>query len=258
MSRDCRRLRLAGVCVALCWATGPLLAADAPSSAASPSSEAPAATPAVLDHYLQGLKSLRMSFTQTVIDAQGRSVDKSTGELLVLRPGRFRWEVHPQGSSAGQLLIADGHNVWFYDRDLQQVTVKPMDAALSATPAMLLSGGVDLQRNFTLSSAGRREGLDWVKVQPRGSDADFRDALLGFAGNELERMILHDKLGQTATLSFTRSQRNAPVSVADVSFSPPAGVDVIGTPAGGTPNGSPPPPMQTGASNANPTATPAK
>jgi len=43
-------------------------------------------------------------------------------------------------------------------------------------------------------------------------------------------MILKDKLGQTATLTFTRSQRNLPVDPAQVSFTPPAGADVIGKP----------------------------
>jgi len=187
-------------------------------------------TPDVLDRYLEGLHSLRMSFTQSVTDAQGRTTDRATGELLVLRPGRFRWDIHPQGSQGGQLLVSDGRNLWFYDRELDQVTVKPADAALSATPAMLLSGGADVRRNFEVSPAGHRDGLDWVRVQPRGSEADFREAQLGFAGNELTHMILKDKLGQTVTLTFEHAQRNAPVSPDEVSFTPPPGVDVIGKP----------------------------
>ena len=43
-------------------------------------------------------------------------------------------------------------------------------------------------------------------------------------------MILEDKLGQTATIIFQKIARNAPVAPAEVSFTPPAGVDVIGTP----------------------------
>jgi hypothetical protein len=43
-------------------------------------------------------------------------------------------------------------------------------------------------------------------------------------------MVLKDKLGETATLAFERSERNAPVAASDVSFTPPAGADVIGTP----------------------------
>jgi outer membrane lipoprotein carrier protein len=198
-----------------------------------------------LDTWLTGLKSLRAQFTQSIKDSQGHQTDQTRGELLVLRPGRFRWESHddpggasgsapaPSGSAAadsGQVLIADGRNVWFYDRDLQQVTVKPVDAALTATPLMLLSGGAEVRKAFDISDAGSKDGLAWLRVKPRGSDADFRQAVLGFAGGELKQMLLEDKLGQLATLVFIRSERNAPVSVADVSFTPPKGVDVIGTP----------------------------
>lgn len=189
-----------------------------------------------LDSWLAGLKSLRAQFTQTITDAQGHQTDQTSGELLVLRPGRFRWDSHDIAAAAsapadsGQVLIADGRNVWFYDRDLQQVTVKPVDAALSATPLMLLSGGAAVRSAFEISDAGMKEGLTWVRVRPRAADADFRQAVLGFTGNELKQMILEDKLGQNATLVFSRSERNAPVALAEVTFTAPKGVDVIGKP----------------------------
>ena len=57
-------------------------------------------------------------------------------------------------------------------------------------------------------------------------------ACVGFAASALLRPTpaLSDELGQQATLNFTRSQRNAPVTDAEVSFTPPKGVDVIGKP----------------------------
>jgi outer membrane lipoprotein carrier protein len=203
-----------------------------------------AATP--LDSYLDDMKTLRATFVQTLADAHGREIDRSSGTLIVSRPGKFSWEIHPQGSGAGagaaagagavpgasggQLMVADGRNLWFLDRDLQQVTVKPADAALSATPAMLLSGTVDVRKNFTITPAPKRDGLDWVLVEPHGSEADFRRALMGFEGKELKRMILEDKLGQTATVLFDHVERNGHVAPEEVSFTPPPGVDVIGTP----------------------------
>ena len=191
-----------------------------------------------LDTWLTGLKSLRAQFTQTIKDAQGHTTDQTSGELLVLRPGRFRWDSHDAAAAAGsgpagdsgQVLIADGKNVWFYDRDLEQVTVKSADAALSATPMMLLTGGAEVRKAFDISDAGTKDGLAWLRVKPRAAEADFRQAVLGFADGELKQMILEDKLGQQATLIFTRSQRNAPVTDAEVSFTPPKGVDVIGKP----------------------------
>lgn len=201
---------------------------------------APAATgPTPLDKYLDNLKTLRASFLQTLADPQGHEIDRSTGTIIVARPGKFRWDIHPQtgdsktdsaNKGAGQLVVCDGRNLWFFDRDLEQVNVKPVDAALSATPAMLLSGTVDVRKNFTLSPAGQREGLDWVLVEPHGADADFKDALFGFANGELKRMILEDKLGQTATILFDHIERNVPVSPQETTFTPPKGADVIGTP----------------------------
>ena len=220
-------------------------------TAAPPAATPPAAAPAVpaaaqpaqssqptqLDAYLDNLKTLRASFLQTLADGQGREIDRAAGTIVVQRPGKFRWEIHPQAAAAGgaaanagQLMVCDGRNLWFLDRDLNQVTVKPVDGALSATPAMLLSGAVDVRNNFTISPAGERQGLQWVLVEPHGAEADFREALFGFDQGELKRMILEDKLDQTATVMFDKIERNVPVNAADVSFTAPAGADVIGTP----------------------------
>jgi len=185
-------------------------------------------TPTPLDKYFEGLKTLRATFTQSVKDVKGKEVDRSAGTLIVERPGKFRWETGAKGS--GQLLVADGRNVWFFDRDLEQVTVKPADAALSATPAMLLSSTANLRDNFALTPAGSRDGLDWVLVEPLRNEADFRRALFGFGKDGLKKMIIDDRLGQTATVEFASVTRNGPVKPEEVSFTPPAGADVIGTP----------------------------
>ncbi len=184
-----------------------------------------------LDTYLEQLKTLRTEFSQVVTDARGRQVQKASGKLVIVRPGRFRWELTPDGAGASaQLMISDGRNLWFYDRDLEQVSVRPAATALTATPASLLSGEGDIRKLFVVKPAERSQGLDWVSVTPRSADADFREARLAFARSELKRMVLKDKLGQTVELVFEVSKRNAPVDDAEVAFTPPADADVIGTP----------------------------
>src|SRR5439155_1564065 len=83
----------------------------------------------LLDGYLDGLRTLRARFLQTLVDAHGREIERATGTLIVARPGKFSWEIHPQhpaagddpghGGSAGQLMVCDGTNLWFLDRDLE-------------------------------------------------------------------------------------------------------------------------------------------
>jgi outer membrane lipoprotein carrier protein len=201
---------------------------------------AAAATPGTaLDRYLTGLNSLSAAFTQTVTDKNGAQLDAGSGRLLVQRPGRFRWEYQPKDAGSGnaeqrgQILVADGKNLWFYDRELAQVTVKPVEAALSSTPIVLLSGSAaQLHDSFEINGSGAHDGLDWVEVKPRSAEADFSRAALGFAGGRLARMIVDDRLGQTVQLDFSHSERNARIDADALSFQPPAGVDVIGTPQG--------------------------
>jgi len=191
-----------------------------------------------LDRYLDGLTSLRTDFTQSVSDASGQPSQGGSGTLIVERPERFRWDYRPAGAAgaggdSGQLLVADGSNLWFFDRELDQVTVKPIDAALSATPIMLLSGSSSaLREQFDVSPEPAQAGLQWVLVRPRQPQADFSEARLGFRGPELARMIVRNMLGQTVQMDFSHSRRNAPVDAASFHFTVPPGADVIGSAAG--------------------------
>jgi outer membrane lipoprotein carrier protein len=187
------------------------------------------ATP--LDNYLGGLNTWSADFTQTVQDARGKQEAAGRGRLVIVRPGKFRWESSPAGAAdAVQLLVADGRNLWFLDRDLDQATVKPQKEAMPQSPAMLLAGGADLRAAFSIQSNGRRDGLEWARVLPKDAKSDFREALFGFKGKELLRLIVVDKLGQRSTLVFTGVQRNVPVDAGLTQFTLPKGVDLIGTP----------------------------
>ncbi len=192
--------------------------------------QAPAFAADALDRFLDGLTSWRASFTQQVEDSTGKRTERGEGTLLVSRPGRFRWQYKPQDSGE-QLLIADGSNLWFYDVELQQATVKAASAALSTTPVVLLSGtGAQMHAAFDITAQPAHAGLDWVRVVPRSASADFADAQLGFRGTQLLQLVIHDRLGHSVTLDFEHGERNARIAGSDLQFTPPAGVDVIGTP----------------------------
>jgi outer membrane lipoprotein carrier protein len=208
-----------------------LCAGLVPTLHAAPAPVAGTSTGTALDTYLSGLATWQGAFTQTVIDSRGKRVGTGRGRLTIVRPGRFRWESAPEGADdAVQLLIADGRNLWFYDRDLDQATVKPQQEALPQSPAMLLAGGADLRAAFRVAAAGRRDGLDWVVAQPVDTKSDFREARFGFRAGELQQLVVVDKLGQRSTLLFSEVKRNAAVDPQLVSFTLPKGADLIGKP----------------------------
>lgn len=177
--------------------------------------------------FLQGLEGLQAQFKQTLADGSGQITDTSNGTLAIKRPNRFRWDYRDPHE---QLIISDGTRVWVYDSDLEQVTVRKLDVALSSTPAMLLSGAGALEDNFNVVDASQRDGLLWVTMQPKRNDTDFKSVRLGFTatGNELRAMELADKLGQTTLLEFSQFERNPPLDPSRFVFKVPPGADVIG------------------------------
>jgi outer membrane lipoprotein carrier protein len=191
-------------------------------SAADPVADAAAARR--LEDALGGLSSLRAEFRQSVTDAQGRLIEQAEGTMALARPGRFRWDYRvPQ-----QVIVSDGRTVWFHDVELEQVTIRAAAETLVGTPAMLLAGKGELAAEFAISDAGDQDGLAWSLLTPRRPDGDFRELRLGFAGGDLRRMVLLDRLGQVTRLEFEDVERNPRLDGSLFTFVPPAGVDVVG------------------------------
>jgi outer membrane lipoprotein carrier protein len=180
-----------------------------------------------LDDFLafnQSTKSATGRFEQQVMDRAGKVVERGGGTFTFARPGKFRWiyeKPHPQ------TLVADGAKLWIYDPDLQQVTIKRMDQAISSTPAALLAGREDITALFSLRDGGTADGLEWVEATPKSPDTGFERVRLGLKGRQLAAMELFDQLGGHSSLRFTELKANAPVPQDAFRFTPPKGVDVI-------------------------------
>ncbi|MDR2112775.1 MAG: outer membrane lipoprotein chaperone LolA [Candidatus Accumulibacter sp.] len=178
-----------------------------------------------LYRFLETTRTFSADFAQIVVAKNGRRPQQSTGTMRISRPGKFRWQIDRPYS---QLLVGDGERVWMYDPDLEQATVKKMDAALGGTPAALLVGGNALEKDFSLRELGEREGLEWLEALPKSPDSGFEKLQLGFDGENLQAMELFDNFGQTTSLVFSNPRRNPPLPAALFSFVPPAGTDIIG------------------------------
>ena len=180
------------------------------------------------------------TFEQRVFDRSGRRVDRATGAFAFSRPDRFRWAYDKPVSS---LIVADGTRLWIFDEDLNQVTVRPMDRALSATPAALLAGREDVTAVFTLREAGQADGLDWLEAVPKEGDTGFERVRIGMKGAVPAAMELHDSLGGRTVLAFPVFRTGARVDPGEFRFTPPKGADVLDelpAPAASRPKGAAP------------------
>ncbi len=182
----------------------------------------------LLERFLTDVTTVRAGFEQTVIDADGVLLDESKGTIEIARPGRFRWAT---SEPFEQWLVADGLNIWSYDVDLEQVTVKPQADMLSNTPALLLGGDRAALDSFSIEETVDDGGLTWVRLAPLDESAGFRRVVLGFEAGELSRMVFLDTLEQRTVVVLSDAEFNAPVEPTRFEFTPPADVDVVGTPA---------------------------
>lgn len=193
--------------------------------ALAPVPQAAAATLERLRAFVKDTQTARTTFTQTVVDRNGRAVQRASGEFLIARPGKFRWAVE---KPYRQLVVGDGERVWIYDEDLNQVVVRKVGEALGSTPAALLAGRDDVERAFTWKEAAAEGGFDWLVATPRAQDASFTEIRLGFAGNDLAALDLVDAFGQRTSIRFGVMVPNAKFTPETFRFVPPKGADVIG------------------------------
>jgi outer membrane lipoprotein carrier protein len=178
-----------------------------------------------LKAFVAGARSGRTTFKQVVTSKGPRGTNESFGTFAFQRPGKFRWVYEKPYE---QLIVGDGEKLWIYDRDLNQVIVRKLDAALGSSPAALLAGDNALEQNFDLADAGAQDGLEWVDAKPRAADTGFERVRIGFKDNQPRAMELRDTFGNVTTLTFGAFERNARLDPAQFRFAPPKGADVVG------------------------------
>lgn len=181
----------------------------------------------LVNHFLTNVITMESRFEQSLIDADGVVIEKSSGTLEIERPTHFRWSYTEPYE---QWLVADGLNVWSYDLDLQQVTVKPQRKALANTPALLLGGSETALENFDFVGTTIEEVTTWVRLEPKDKNRGFSRVELGFIDNELRRMVFFDHLEQTTLVALYDVKINEPIDASRFEFVVPDDVDLVGVP----------------------------
>ena len=176
-----------------------------------------------LKEFASKTKSATGEFAQTQIKKGGRT-DTLTGVFSFSRPGKFRWEIRKPYE---QLLVGDGEKAWFFDKDLNQVSVRKMADALGGTPAAILFGSNDLDKDFTMVEAPPRVGLEWLDATPKSRESSIEKMSLGFLNGVPQIIEIKDTFGQLSVVTLKNVQRNPTIDAGQFKFVPPKGTDVL-------------------------------
>ena len=177
-----------------------------------------------LKAFLKASASLSADFKQVSFNQAGQAGQSSFGRFYLSRPGKFRWDYN---KPFAQEIVSNSDKVWFYDADLEQVTVKQLDDSLGSTPALLLTGQVDIDEKFVLEEQGNDEEMNWIKLSPKNEESGFKYILIGLNQGQLGGMELSDNFGQLTRIYFSNINLNPNLNPNIFSFKAPKGVDVF-------------------------------
>jgi outer membrane lipoprotein carrier protein len=189
-----------------------------------------------LAQFLKQTRSMRADFVQVVAPPakEGRpsKPKTSSGSFAFVRPSVFRFDYN---KPFVQNIVADGKNLWLFDADLNQVTVRNQAQALGSTPASLIASASDLAtlgKEFELLAAPSEAGVDWVVAKPKVKDSSLQQVRIGLRSEDGQMVLAHldivDAFGTRSQMRFDKVDVNpSQLTASQFNFVPPKGADVV-------------------------------
>ena len=178
-----------------------------------------------VDRHYNQLHSIKAAFTESY---EGLGIRRTeTGTLLLLKPGRMRWDYT---APAGKLFLLDGKNAWFYstgDPQVQRLPAKDLDDLRS--PLRFLLGQTQLEKELNnLTETPASNGRFQLTGQPKGLENRVsRLSLTVTADGTITAMEIEETDGALTRFTFTGETPNIPLAPTLFHFTPPAGVPVV-------------------------------
>jgi outer membrane lipoprotein carrier protein len=177
--------------------------------------------------FVANTKSAKGEFVQQqikMVDGKPKVSKTANGSFMFARPGKFIWTYLKPYE---QTLQTDGDKLYIYDKDLNQVTIKALNGALGASPAAILFGGGELEKNFNLKEVGAKQEMEWLEAVPKAKDSQFEHIGIGMKDGLPIALELRDSFGQISLVTLKAVEKNAVFKADQFKFVVPAGADVF-------------------------------
>jgi len=178
-----------------------------------------------LKKFLKNSTSFKATFSQSLFDENGIELQFSAGVFSLKKPGKFSWDYE---EPYPQTIMSNGKLIWMFDSELEQVTIKPVDATLSNSSMVLLFSKSDLDKEFKIIKLDVVKGVNWLELISKKSDSEFSSILLGMKNDLIVSIKLIDGFGQTTVIKFTEISIKPLFENNRFEFKIPKNVDVIG------------------------------
>lgn len=173
---------------------------------------------------LSNVSDFSATFKQITSDNTGRRLQVTHGQLWISKPYRFRWHAEPPME---HVLVSNGELLWFYDPDLEQVTIQKIESEISTLPVLILTGDVSRLSQDFLVDHYLDEAGDHFSFRPKVDSGSFKRVSLLIKDDQIRGIDITDALNQKTSIELTniRSEENLPDAM--FQFQIPDGTDVI-------------------------------
>jgi len=176
------------------------------------------------------MQGLAADFVQVYSGADGRVI-RETGQLLLKRPRKARWEY---ASPERKLFVSDGKNVVFYVYGEKNATASSIkETADPQIPFLFLLGQGNLRRDFSRIDVAAGEpaigaGNQVLRLFPKRAPEEFKQLLVEVAAAsfEVRRMVIFERSGARMDFLLSKVRENYIAPDTQFQFAAPPGVAV--------------------------------
>lgn len=179
-----------------------------------------------LQDYVNQLQTFKADFVQTQPDEELFETNQSTGHFELTRPGKLTWEYFQPEQ---QKIVVDGRNLWVYDQDLDQVTVRPINDIKAEIPLSWLLYNDPIQDKFTIIESGDKSSMQWFNLTPK-APTYFQSMDVGMKDGEMVEVKMYQSPTNVTNVTFKNIQSNQVIPYQNYEFKVPEGADLVGTP----------------------------
>lgn len=177
-----------------------------------------------LTDFVNSFSSFRANFQQSQPDESMFTMNRATGYVVIERPGKLFWVYQ---SPEHQEIIADGVDLWIYDADIDQATVRTLASVQTDFPMSWLLYNEPVEKNFDVIVGQKKNGVSWFNLEPK--DATFFQSLeVAIGDGKLQQIWMYQGADNVTKVAFEDIEMNADIPASKFQFIPPKGVDVIG------------------------------
>ncbi|WP_130537749.1 LolA family protein [Thiomicrorhabdus indica] len=179
-----------------------------------------------LQAYVNQLKTFSANFKQVTPESELFQSPVKTGVFELHRPGQLVWEYQ---KPMGQKILIDGENLWVYDQDLEQLTIRPLSDVQADIPLSWLLFDEKIEERFDILSAGTRNGAQWYNLQPKEATY-FQSIEVALKNHQMVEVWMYAGPEDITKVTFSNIASNQTLTPDAFRLQVPESTDIIGQP----------------------------